>query len=77
MMRRTVLDAAADAAFEARLARKFAKVAARAEDDEDTETARTLRDASRVVRVRSLQHRAEAHVLMMHDWERSDDDEQH
>jgi hypothetical protein len=76
MMRRTFVEAAADAAFEARLAGKFAEAAARAADQGECDCAEALREASRCVRVRSIQHRAEACVLAMRDqgWSELDDD---
>jgi hypothetical protein len=67
MMRRTFLEVAADAAFEARLADKFAQAAGQAEDSGQLDCAEALREASRCVRVRSIQHRAEACVMALRD----------
>ena len=73
MMPRTFLDAAADAALEAHLARKFAEEAER-EDGGEADLATTLWNVSRFARVRSLRHDAEALALVRdHEWdERAD-----
>jgi hypothetical protein len=73
-MPRTFIDALADAEFEARIAQALAEAAARADRHGDADSADSLWEANRSVRVRCIRHRAEAYALMTAGPDRSGSD---